>query len=366
MLANPSTGNFQPNRDEVDRIWRERATYGHFFYRVPNGESGADCADRCSSFNESLWRRFSDPDMASVAIIVSHGMVIRCFLMRWYHFSVEYFEDLRNINHVEFIVMKLRDNGRYQLQNQLRTWTELKRERAARASISSGSGEQAQPSSIPPRRTWACPDGCTEPSHGHSQNTPKLVPVRKNTADLFRDDNELITAGSRALSGSPPVHRDFAISPSLPESSRGVQNTPNNAQTGQLNASLSSLSSLGRKIRGDTPEDYEFRGRDGGGSKSGIPSPSEGSDEDEPYTNVPPGPRDKSDTVHFSAQIFKPGSLGKALRGQLESNEAPMADALGDQSDVEDDENEKQRRREEENRILEDERRERKGQNSQY
>lgn len=45
---------------------------------------------------------------------------------------MEYFEDLRNINHCEFILMqKNAENGKYVLQNQLRTWSELKRQRAA-------------------------------------------------------------------------------------------------------------------------------------------------------------------------------------------------------------------------------------------
>lgn len=54
--------------------------------------------------------------------------------MKWYHWSVEYFEDLRNVNHCEFVVMRRREeNGRYALQNQLRTWSELKRLRALEA-----------------------------------------------------------------------------------------------------------------------------------------------------------------------------------------------------------------------------------------
>jgi len=54
----------------------------------------------------------------------------RVFLMKWYHFSVEYFEDLRNVNHCEFLIMrKSLDSGKYILENNLRTWSELKKER---------------------------------------------------------------------------------------------------------------------------------------------------------------------------------------------------------------------------------------------
>ena len=56
----------------------------------------------------------------------------RVFLMKWYHFSVEYFEDLRNVNHCEFLIMrKNEDSGKYILENKLRTWSELKSEREA-------------------------------------------------------------------------------------------------------------------------------------------------------------------------------------------------------------------------------------------
>ncbi len=41
----------------------------------------------------------------------------RVFLMKWYHFSVEYFEDLRNVNHCEFLIMrKQEESGKYILQ----------------------------------------------------------------------------------------------------------------------------------------------------------------------------------------------------------------------------------------------------------
>jgi len=50
-------------------MWHERADYGHFFYRIPNGESAADAYDRISGFNESLWRQFGEEDFASVCVL---------------------------------------------------------------------------------------------------------------------------------------------------------------------------------------------------------------------------------------------------------------------------------------------------------
>src|ERR1700709_2832729 len=62
-------GNFQPCSAEMERMWQERADYGHFFYRIPNGESAADAYDRVSGFNESLWRQFGEDDCASVCVL---------------------------------------------------------------------------------------------------------------------------------------------------------------------------------------------------------------------------------------------------------------------------------------------------------
>lgn len=68
-LREQDFGNFQPCSDEMERMWQERADYGHFFYRIPNGESAADAYDRVSGFNESLWRQFGEDDFASVLVL---------------------------------------------------------------------------------------------------------------------------------------------------------------------------------------------------------------------------------------------------------------------------------------------------------
>lgn len=195
-LREQDFGNFQPCSAEMERMWQERADYGHFFYRIPNGESAADAYDRVSGFNESLWRQFGEDDFASVCILVTHGLMTRIFLMKWYHFSVEYFEDLRNINHCEFVIMKKNpDNGKYLLQNKLRTWSELKKERELewKSEVVSKGLQPAlvTPSDgpIPVRRRWGgCPDGC---DHGLVPTwKEREKPKRQNTSDLFRDDDD--------------------------------------------------------------------------------------------------------------------------------------------------------------------------------
>ncbi|KAL2810695.1 histidine phosphatase superfamily [Aspergillus granulosus] len=194
-LREQDFGNFQPCSAEMERMWLERADYGHFFYRIPNGESAADAYDRVSGFNESLWRLFGEKDFASVCVLVTHGMMTRVFLMKWYHWSVEYFEDLRNINHCEFVIMKLNeDNGKYVLQNQLRTWSELKkakelehqRERTARGLAPPHQTTTPAEPSVPIRRKWGgCPDGC---NHGVPKKTSRSS--RVHGGDQPRNDQD--------------------------------------------------------------------------------------------------------------------------------------------------------------------------------
>jgi hypothetical protein len=124
---------------------------------------------------------------------VTHGLMSRVFLMKWYHFSVEYFEDLRNVNHCEFLIMrKSPDSGKYILENRLRTWSELKRERAAAAKekekklISSVSekdrekekrleatGLATSQNVVPPRKKWGgCPNGCNHAKYYYKKENP--------------------------------------------------------------------------------------------------------------------------------------------------------------------------------------------------
>jgi broad specificity phosphatase PhoE len=107
-------GHFR-SAEELRRIQEERWRYGPFYYRFPDGESGADVCDRVSLFLETLHRDFERSDFARNAIVVTHGLTIRLFLMRWFHWTVEYFERLRNPRNGQFFVMELGPDGRYQL-----------------------------------------------------------------------------------------------------------------------------------------------------------------------------------------------------------------------------------------------------------
>ncbi|RMD44430.1 hypothetical protein DV735_g712, partial [Chaetothyriales sp. CBS 134920] len=350
-LREQDFGNFQPNTEEVERLWRERAEYGHFFYRIPNGESGADVYDRITSFNGSLWRRFGDDDMASVAVLVTHGLCSRVFLMAWYHYSVEFFEDLRNINHCEFLVMKLGANGRYVLQNQLRLWSDLRRERAALRSSSTNLQHEASIPSIPVRR-WASRRSAYDAT-GSTFSARK--PVRQNTADLFRDDEragadnagddedgrQKDAASLHAQVGDeepppPPPPKD--AKPTL--SIRPSQSTPVDSSTAEVGES-----------RTDQLRRYYDLGRDGGGSRSGAASFVQSELEDDEGQSAAGGSATATtdddgtetgregpmslDTRPEVSAFDLPRSMSKALLGELDDPNRVMADALGDQSDAE-------------------------------
>jgi broad specificity phosphatase PhoE len=346
-LREQDFGNFQPDSAAMARMWAERAAYGHFFYRIPNGESAADAYDRVSGFNESLWRSFEDKDFPSVCVLVTHGLMTRVFLMKWYHFSVDYFEDLRNMNHCEFVVMARNESGKYVLRNHLRTWTEYRAEK----------GLSGSHSPIPVRRRW---EGCRDEPEG---SIIGRQPRRQNTADLFADDweesMERLEELTRRRPGTPRgferergtgendrngeqageggdepavgtlVLQEIALGGSgTVGNSRGEDGGKQNSRGVSPNPSKT-LSNLGRL-------EYLQKGRDGGGSRSGDVSPYM-SDEGEDVTEMHPS--EKSSSNAFG--MHHPRSMAMALRGTLIAksgmNLDARADALGDQSDIDDD-----------------------------
>ncbi|KAM7508489.1 hypothetical protein LguiA_018942 [Lonicera macranthoides] len=125
-------GNFQV-AERMPLIKETRMRFGRFFYRFPEGESAADVFDRVSSFLESLWRDIDmnrlhhDPSNELNLIIVSHGLALRVFLMKWFKWTVEQFEFLNNLGNCEFRVMQLGAGGEYSLavhhtEEEMKAW----------------------------------------------------------------------------------------------------------------------------------------------------------------------------------------------------------------------------------------------------
>ena len=121
-LREQDWANFQ-NPVEIADQKELRNAYGHFFYRFREGESGSDVYDRVSSLMETLHRHWSKPDYAPNTLLVTHGLTMRLFCMRWFHWSVEYFESLNNPGNAEIRTL-VRDGARYYLEKNFAQWTQ--------------------------------------------------------------------------------------------------------------------------------------------------------------------------------------------------------------------------------------------------
>lgn len=121
-LREQSCGNFQDEEVIVSKINKDRIKFGKFFYTMPCGESGAAVYDRISTFFETLYRDFEKPSFPENVVIVSHGITILAFLMRWFHWNVETFDNLKTPRNCDIIRMKLNNKtNRYELKNELKT-----------------------------------------------------------------------------------------------------------------------------------------------------------------------------------------------------------------------------------------------------
>jgi broad specificity phosphatase PhoE len=120
-LREQDWGNWQ-DREDVRLQKAYRDAYGHFFYRFAQGESGADVYDRVGAFLESLYRSFEAPDHPRNVLIVTHGLTMRLFCMRWFHWSVAEFEALSNPGNGETRMLLLGADGRYLLDRPFEQW----------------------------------------------------------------------------------------------------------------------------------------------------------------------------------------------------------------------------------------------------
>ncbi|CAF0872108.1 unnamed protein product [Adineta ricciae] len=81
----------------------EQKQIGEFFYRFSCGESGADVCDRVSLFLDTLFREMDNGhhDPTQNIVIVSHGLFMRLFLMRYFRWNVAEFENVKQFGNCE-------------------------------------------------------------------------------------------------------------------------------------------------------------------------------------------------------------------------------------------------------------------------
>lgn len=120
-LREQDWGNLQdPVEQEVQK--QKRHEFGHFFYRLAHGESGADVDDRVASFlNELEQRAEADPTHPGTALVVSHGLTMRLLCRRMFSWSIELFESLSNPGHCDHRVLTRRGT-RWHLDRAFAQW----------------------------------------------------------------------------------------------------------------------------------------------------------------------------------------------------------------------------------------------------
>jgi broad specificity phosphatase PhoE len=87
-----------PSLDTPPTAAPRRLRFGRFFYRFPNGESGADVFDRITIFEDHLVRDINAGRFSSKTslVLITHGLALRIFLMRWLHWTVDQFLEVYN------------------------------------------------------------------------------------------------------------------------------------------------------------------------------------------------------------------------------------------------------------------------------
>jgi len=112
-------GNFQ-DPQSVKVCMEERQRFGSFYYRLPNGESGADVFSRVTSFWSTIHREFKYEHCLENFVLISHGITCRLLLMRYFKWTVEEFHKLWNLENCQIVIMALQPDGKYKLVTPLK------------------------------------------------------------------------------------------------------------------------------------------------------------------------------------------------------------------------------------------------------
>jgi broad specificity phosphatase PhoE len=116
-IAEQQFGNFQNSAIQDNKA--KRTDFGRFFYRFPSGESGFDVYNRISGFLGTMQRDASDEQSSKgegmTICIVTHGLALRLFLMRWFQYTVHEFERSYNPKNGRVVVLEQAKGGGFEL-----------------------------------------------------------------------------------------------------------------------------------------------------------------------------------------------------------------------------------------------------------
>ena len=74
---------------------RQINNYGKFYARLPLGESPFDVAIRIHQFLGTIYRDY-EKHGTDTLFVFTHGTTLRTFLLRWFHYSPEWYHEERN------------------------------------------------------------------------------------------------------------------------------------------------------------------------------------------------------------------------------------------------------------------------------
>jgi broad specificity phosphatase PhoE len=104
VYEDPRLREVEHGYGDVEAQEKYRKTHGWFYYRFKGGESPADCFDRTSAFLESMMRQIERRKSTRV-LIVTHGLTLRCFVMRFLHLTIEQFDTMANPGNAEIVTI---------------------------------------------------------------------------------------------------------------------------------------------------------------------------------------------------------------------------------------------------------------------
>ncbi len=80
---------------EYDEFLRQVQNQGKFYARLPLGESPFDVAIRIHQFMGTIYRDYESTGVDTL-FVFTHGTTLRTFLMRWFHYSPEWYQAEKN------------------------------------------------------------------------------------------------------------------------------------------------------------------------------------------------------------------------------------------------------------------------------
>ncbi len=80
---------------EFEEYNRQLSNFGKFYARLPLGESPFDVAIRIHQFMGTIYRDYEKHGIDTL-FVFTHGTTLRSFLLRWFHYSPEWYHEEHN------------------------------------------------------------------------------------------------------------------------------------------------------------------------------------------------------------------------------------------------------------------------------